>query len=289
MYRFFVGVSLCLLMLGSPAFGGVKSSAVREAAEYVAGRFSKEVGKESVEALSMKIGQYAARHGDDAIRAIRKIGPRAFTLVDEAGENAPNVIKLINRYGNRAVWVAASPRNLAMFAKYGDEAAAAMIKHPGITAPVIEKFGSPAAKAMGSVSSQNARRLVMLADDGTIAATSKADQVFATIGKYGDRAADWIWRNKGALAATAVATAFVANPEPFLDGAVEIVGTGADAVVRPVVDIAARAINWNLLAMVAVVVGGIYFAVRLGLGWVPKRVWRARANRNPSHITALRP
>ena len=132
---------MLILAYYSTVQAGVQSKAVREAAEYLLERLPKEVGEESVETLTQKIGKYGAKYGDDAIDAIRRAGPRAFTLLDDAGENAPEVVRLLNRYGNDAVWVASKPRNLAVFVKHGDEAAEAMIKHPGIAAPAIEKFG----------------------------------------------------------------------------------------------------------------------------------------------------
>jgi hypothetical protein len=52
-----------------------------------------------------------------------------------------------------------------------------------------------------------------------------------------------MWRHKTELASAAVVTAFVANPEPFINGAVEVVGKGADAIVRPVTDQISQTIN----------------------------------------------
>jgi len=94
----------------------------------------------------------------------------------------------------------------------------------------------------------------MMAADGTLAASGRADDILNVIGRYGDRAADWVWRNKAAIAVSAVAAAFVAEPERFLDGALEVVRIGADSVVRPVVEKAAESINWNLVLASACIV-----------------------------------
>jgi len=238
MTRSVVVAFLLILTSYSAVQAGVKSKAAREAAEYLFERFGKEVGEETVETLTEKIGRYAARYGDEAVDAIRRAGPRAFKLLDDAGENAPEVVRLLNRYGNDAVWVASKPRNLAIFVKYGDEAAEAMIKHPGIAGPAIERFGQPAARAIRSVSSQNARRIAMMADDGSLAAAGKADELLEVIGKYGDRAADFIWKHKGALAVATVAVAFLRDPEPFIDGIKDI----AEVAVRPI-DLAAKEVG----------------------------------------------
>jgi hypothetical protein len=246
-------------------FASVKSDTAREAAEYILERFGKEVGEKGVQTLTEEITVYGTKYGDEAIEAIRKAGPRTFKLLDDAGENAPEVIGLLNRYGNDAVWVASKPRNLAIFVRHGDEAAEAMIKHPGIAAPAIEKFGVPAATAIRNVSGQNARRIAMMADDGTLVASGKASEILEIVGRHGDRAADWVWRNKGFLAVATVATAFVADPEPFINGTVEVVKVGGEALVRPVAEEAAKAINWNLYGILAIAALGVFAVIRLGL------------------------
>lgn len=248
-----------------PSLASVKSDAAREAAEYLLERFGKEVGEKGVQTLTEEITVYGAKYGDEAIQAIRKAGPRTFKLLDDAGENAPEVIGLLNRYGNDAVWVASKPRNLAIFVRHGDEAAEAMIKHPGIAAPAIEKLGVPAASAIRSVSGQNARRIAMMVDDGSLVASGKANEILEVVGRYGDRAADWVWRNKGFLAVATVATAFVANPEPFINGTVEVVKVGGEALVRPVAEEAAKAINWNMYGLLAIAALGVFAVIRLGL------------------------
>jgi hypothetical protein len=254
-----------VLLPSATLLAGVKSDAAREAAENLMKRFGKEVGEKGVQTLTEEISTYGTRYGDEAITAIRKVGPRTFKLLDDAGDNAPEVVGLINRYGNDAVWVAAKPRNLAIFVRHGDEAAEAMIKHPGVAEAAIEKLGTPAATAIRTVSGQNARRIAMMVDDGSLVASGKAAEILEVVGRYGDRAADWVWRNKGFLAVATVATSFIADPEPFIDGTVEVVKVGGETLVRPVAEEAGRAINWSLFGVTAVVSLGAFVAFRLGL------------------------
>lgn len=252
------------------ALAGVKSSVARETAEYVLERFGKDVGEETLETLTGKIGQYGSKYGDDAIGAIRKIGPRGFKILDDAGKNAPDVIRLLNRSGNEAVWVVSTPRKLAIFVKYGNDAADAMIKHPGTAEPLIEQFGVSAAKALRTVSGQNSRRIGMMADDGSLAASGKANEMLEIIGRHGDLAADWIWRNKGSLAVATIATAFLSNPESFLNGTVEIAKVGGETIMRPITEQITGSINWNLFLIATIAVLSVLVCSRIGWQWIKK-------------------
>ncbi|MFM8402757.1 MAG: hypothetical protein ACKOAH_33435, partial [Pirellula sp.] len=53
--------------------------------------------------------------------------------------------------------------------------------------------------------------------------------LLGVVGRYGDRAMDFIWRNKLTLAGGTALAAFVANPEPFLDGTRELVEKSVDS------------------------------------------------------------
>jgi len=273
MIRTLLVALLCIVTISASALAGIKSKAAREAAEYVFERFGVEVGEETVETLTQKIGQYGAKYGDEAVDAIRKTGPQAFKLIDDAGENGSAVVRRLNTHGNEAIWIASKPGNLAIFVKHGDEAAVAMIKHPGVAGPVIDKFGAPAARAIQGLSGQNARRIAMMADEGELAAAGQASGLLDVIARYGDRAADFIWKNKGALAVAVVAVTFINDPEPILDGVVDL-GTGAvKSVVQPIAEEAARSINWNLFIIIGALVLSVLVVLRFGWHWLlPRRI-----------------
>ncbi len=252
---------------------GAKSKAVREAAEHLFKKFGKEAGEKTIDALAGKIGRYGAKYGDEAVHAIRKAGPRGFQLLDDAGENAPAVARLLNRHGNEAVWVASKPKSLAIFVKHGDEAAQAMIRHPGIAESVIETGGLPAARALRNVSPQNARRINMMVDDRTLTAAGKTDELLTIIGKSGDKAAEFIWKHKGTLAVAAVAAAFIADPQPFIDGAknlAEVAVSPLDSAAMEIGRGMAEGANWTVV-IVGVVALVILFAVLRA--WQP---WKRR-------------
>lgn len=240
---------LCLLLfsvIAAPAYAQ-KATAAREVAEFLLKKFSKEAVGESVETLTAKVAQVTALYGDDGAVAIQKVGPKAFQVIAEVGEHSAGVVKLMARHGDDAVWVVSKPKQMAIFIRYGDEAAEAMIKHKGIAAPFIEKTGQPGVQALNVVGEEgNVRRLVNLVEDGVIVPGDESGRLLDVVGRYGDRAAEFIWRNKGALAVGAGLTAFLADPEPFIDGAMELPKT------------VVRGTNWTVVIIVGMILAGAY-------------------------------
>lgn len=198
----------------------------------------------------------AARYGDDVAVAARKLSPKAAAVADEAGEFAPQAIRLLAKHGDDAIAVASRPESLRLVARYGDDAAEALIKHPGVADPLLNSLGAPAASALKSLGAREARRLAILQTSGELAALGRTDDLLQLIGRHGDKALNFIWKNKTALAATAMMTAFLADPEPYLDGskelalkamdmaadaAVTVAKSAGDAALTPIVNAAAQA------------------------------------------------
>jgi LPXTG-motif cell wall-anchored protein len=236
---------------------GVASEAVEETAAIVARQFSKEVtkelGAEGAALLTERLSMLAARYGEtEALAAARKVGPRVFRVVEEAGEEAaPQALRLMGRMGEDSLWIVARRQSMNLVTRYGDDAAAAILKHKEIAETLIEQLGPVGARALKEIDGQGARRLAMLAEDGTLAAVPEKQKLLETVAKHGDAAMNWIWRNKGALTTAAVITAFVADPKPFIDGTAKIAEVGAEHVAGPVAahlstGIANRT-NWTLV------------------------------------------
>lgn len=243
---------LCLPSEGLPR-GGVL---LRELAEQALRKGGKEVTQEGIEKMAGRLGRIATQHGDDAARAAARLGPRGVTLLEEAGELAPQAARLMVRHEDRAIWIIADKNRLALFARLGDDAAESMLKHGQIVEPLLVRHGQPAAAAFKNVSSQNARRLAMMAQDGELERIGRTPELMNVIARYGDRAADFVWRNKGALAVGAALAAFLANPEAFLNGVADITKVAAEAVGTPLATAAtqvagtvARHFPWTTLAI----------------------------------------
>ncbi|MCS7269503.1 MAG: hypothetical protein NZ703_00305 [Gemmataceae bacterium] len=264
---------LALLVVGLAAASGQaqsKTALARELAEYLLGKYGKKGLQKSLPALTREIEQLATRYGDDAFIALKKVGPQAFELVEQAGSHAPAAIKLMARRGGDAVWIVAKNNRMALFVKYGDDAAESMIKHGEIAEPLLEAFGKSAARALNAVSGQNARRLSMMQQSGELARIGRTSELLEVIGRYGDRAADFIWKHKGSLAVASVLAAFLADPEPFINGVVDISKLAAENVAKPMAEMpkelavaAARSVNWTVVS----VVGLILLALLTGWRW----------------------
>jgi hypothetical protein len=253
-----------------------KSKAAREVADYVLQRFGRKAVVEGAETLAGKIESYAARHGDDFLRAVKNVGPSAFRLVEEAGEHAPQVVGLLAREGEHgAVWVASRPKAMQLFLQHGEEAASVLAKTRGAAEPAIATFGKPAIGAFGSLGTpQNVRRLAMMASEGgELAQIGRAPEVLGVLAKYGDPALEFVWHHKAIFFSATVLAAFLADPQPFISGARDITEVVAENAVKPIAEVpatvareaageVARGTNWTVIFGLAVLTLGSLAALR---------------------------
>lgn len=249
---------VALMQASCPA--GVTSSAIRETTELITRQFGKELGDKSAEALAKQVAEAGTKYGDEGLAALGKVGPRTFTkLTIEAGEHSPGVVKLVAKYGDEAVWVISKPNGMAIFVKYGEAGATAIMKHPGVAENAIEKLGAPAARALNAISTPQARRLGMLVEDGTIQAGGKSAELLGIVTKYGDRAMEFIWKNKGSLVVAATLTAFLNDPGPFINGSKDI----AVGAIKPIGHEIARLSDWTTVMITGVLAVAVLVALRM--------------------------
>jgi hypothetical protein len=250
-----IATAFCLVAVPTVR-ADVASKVAQEAAEFVLKKFGKKVLTEGTETFAKKITASTLRHGDDVINAVRRVGPSALSLADDAGEQAPTILRLLSKHGDdAAVWVAKRPAGMKLLSKYGDDAAEVLIKHKGLAEPVLEQFGAPAVNALGAIGPRGGRRLAMMAEGGELATIGRTPELMQVIARRGDAAMDFIWRNKGALAVGTTLTTFLAKPEAFIDGGNQLAGTIGDAVVKPLVQETGRAISSLIWALLVLLVG----------------------------------
>jgi hypothetical protein len=140
-------------------------------------------------------------------------------------------------------------------ARHVGDAARAVTPHLNVGMTLVPLARS-SSRAMAALAPRNARRLALLAEDGALARSGRWGELVAVIERHGDRAMDFVWRHKGALAVTAVLGAFLAEPEAFLGGGRELVAGAAQEAMQPLADVAdAVASRWMNIARPLVVVG----------------------------------
>ena len=228
-----------------------KAAMLREAAEAAFAKLGGKTTKYTVDGIKNRLSGMMRRHGDAARIAVKKVGPQAFQLADDAGPHADAVVKLMAKRGDEAVWVVSNKNRLAIFIKHGDEAAEAMIKHQEIIEPLVKNLGSPAARAATKISTRNGRRLAIMHADKSLAKLGRTPELLRVIESYGDSAMAFIWKNKGPLAVASVMAAFLADPETFIAGGNTLVENVAENTIAPIADATGTGIanrtNWTLV------------------------------------------
>lgn len=231
-----LGLALCA-SASSPALAQSKTQVMKETIEFVMEKFGKEAAAEGSEKLAAKTEALALKHGDEVLTAVRKTGPRAIKLIDEAGANGGEAARLLGKYGDEARGIVSDPARLTLAGKYGDEAAEAIIKHPAIAEPVVAAYGKTGAKAMSEVGVENGRRLATMVDTGELAKIGRGEELLGVVGKFGDKGMEFIYKHRKILAGGTALAAFLANPQPYIDGTLELASLVGETVVKPIVNI----------------------------------------------------
>ncbi len=233
--------------LGSNGLAQSKAAMARELVEFVSRRFGKEVAEEGSEVLTRKVESLLVKYGDEVAEAVRKVGPRSIQLLDDAGaEGVQQSVRLLAKHGDEAIWVVGNQSRRAIAAKLGDDAAEAMIKHGEIAEPVLEMAGQSAAAALRSVSTKSGRQIKMMMDEGDLVKIGRTSELMSVVGKYGDNAMSFVWKNKGALLVGTALAAFLADPEPFINGTKDLATVAANVAIEPLAKEIGIRTNWTI-------------------------------------------
>lgn len=290
--RHYLMIRLLILTLSGAAFitpvNAQAGRAAREAAEYITRKFAKEAAEEGVETIARRLERLAAKHGDDVLPLAKKGGPAVIRTLEQVGDDAPKLMKFSAKYGDEAIWVISRPRSTAIFLKHGEDAGVALMRHGDIVEPVVERWGSRGAKALAQMSdSQQARRLVMMHNSGQLAKIGRTEELLEVISKkaepgWADKAMDFIWRHKGELAVTAALTAFLMNPEAFINGALDLTKIAAENTVGKMSEHIARGTNWTLIFLTLIGITTILVGVRMYWNYRTRRALLAHNNLSAS-------
>jgi len=212
---------------GLYAQAGVLDTGARETAETILRKFGREAVDETLEQITTRTETAVAKHGEECLPLLERAGPAGFRALEDAGEKAPQVIKLYARRPDEAIWIISEPKKLAIFIKHGEGAADALFKHPVIADELIDRYGGAAIGAINSINRQNAQRLAMLSADGSLDKLGRSGEVLSVVGKWGNDAMDFIWRNKGALTVATLLGTFLKDPEIYIKGGKQLVSSVA--------------------------------------------------------------
>ena len=228
-----------------------KAAMARELVEFVTRRFGKEVAEEGTEVFTRKVESLLVKYGDDVAEAVRKVGPRSIQLLDDAAaEGAQQSARLLAKHGDDAIWVVGNQGRRAIASRLGDDAAEAMIKHGEIAEPVLEMAGQSAAAALRNVSTKSGRQIAMMMEQGELVKIGRSSELMNVVAKFGDSAMTFVWNNKGALLVGAALAAFLADPEPFINGTKDLANVAANAAIVPIAKEIGDRTNWTTAIIV---------------------------------------
>jgi len=248
-------MNACLIVLSLLC---AQSAAARRVAREVVESF----GREAVEAAEPRVLRLVESYGDDAARVLRRVGPPGIQALERFG--APG-LRILSRFGDDGVRLLAveGEAAVAALARYGDEAVGLMIRHPGVGREVLATFGAPVLRT--TLRTDSMVTLGRLSDP--IRQSGRSAEILAVIEKYGDRACDFLWRNKGTIFLGTVLAAFLHDPQPYIEGARQLVVAPASQLAH---DAASRT-NWTLVTISALLIASAW----LGLRWA----WASRRSR----------
>lgn len=234
-----------------------QSAAARQAAREVV----KAFGREAVEQAEVRVARLIESYGDDVARALSKSGPAGVALIERFG---PAGVRILSRWGDDGARLLASEGDtvVRLLGRHGDDAVGLMIRHPGVGREFLEQFGEHAVRSR--LSTESVVVMNRLADP--LKKSGELPRIFAVVERFGDRACQFIWRNKGTIFATAVLVAFLSDPQPYIEGVKELVGEPASEAAQEAV----RRTNWTVVVIVFGLAAAAWLSWRLGL-------WRRRA------------
>ncbi len=237
--------------------------------------------------LAERLAPLAASHGNQLNEVTKKIGTGVFSILDDAGEHAPHALRMLSQHGDRAISLASRPEALKLVSRHGDEVAEALIKHPGVAETVIAKLGKSAAEAVQALEPRSARRLALMHSGGDLDRMGQTEAILALIGRGGDRAMNFIWEHKGSLTVATTLTAFLADPEPFIDGSKDITiaaldnsaqaaGEFTQAVLAPVAEATAESLGESIATVATLAVAStsgflLMLMIRQVTAWMARR------------------
>ncbi|MBV8878593.1 MAG: hypothetical protein JO332_01390 [Planctomycetaceae bacterium] len=240
----------------------------------VARRVAREVvesfGREAVEAAEPRVVRLLEAYGEEAAVVLRRVGPSGIQTLERFGASG---LRILARFGDDGLRLLAveGESAVAALARYGEGAVELMIRHPGVGREVLATFGSQILRT--PLRTESMVTLGRLAEP--IRQSGRSAEVLGVIEKFGDRACDFLWRNKGTVFLGAVLATFLHDPQPYIDGVKQLVVEPAGRIAHD----AAAQTNWTLVTLSGLLIVSAWLGIRWA--WSSRRA-RAYVLDSPS-------
>ncbi len=237
--RFFICILiLCCYYTSAQAASGL---ALKEIAKRIFKTAPKSAGL-TMRKINQQLVRLSTRYGDDGVKLASISGYKGLKVITNASDDVGRkLVGVFRRMGARAVPVINNKTSRALFLQYGDNAANAIIRHPGLAEQIIVKYGSKGASLVKGLGDQGAYRLTKLFVRNK-ALVKNGEKYIDVVQRYGSKALNFIWDHKGALAVASIGATFLNNPEPYINGTVKLAS------------IPLSAVNWNWIAIPLVLI-----------------------------------
>ena len=90
----------------------------------------------------------------------------------------------------------------------------------------------------------------------------RTSELLNVVGKYGDSAMSFVWKNKGSLMVGTALAAFLSDPEPFINGTKELATAAATVALEPIAKEIGSRTNWTLTICGLAIVSMTYLAFK---------------------------
>jgi len=207
--------------------------------------------------------------GDDALMIAKKHGVRSLKAIEESGEHGGTLIRLQKHLGEGAIYLAKNKQGLTIIGKLGDDVAPSLVKHGASANDLLKVYGTRASKALTKVDRRGCAQLNQLHDAKIVGNTGNKAKLFNVVEKYGQRGLDFIWKNKKKLAAAGVLATFVVNPEPYINGTIQLADSAMDKASDVGNTIAAQ-VNWNLWIGITIALSSLIIFIKFKSSKPPK-------------------
>src|SRR5664280_922069 len=105
---------------------GVPEQVARLAADEAARLLGRQAERAAMTTLSQRIARLAVEHGPESLVAVRRAGPEAVEVIEQASRRGGLASHLLAVHGSEALVIVREPVLLELVARHGDAAALAL-------------------------------------------------------------------------------------------------------------------------------------------------------------------